>query len=560
MQNVDEKYILDNFDAAIKNGHIKPFFQPIIRGLTCEVCAAETLARWDDPVEGLLAPYLFIDVLERRRLIHKLDLKMIDNICRGYVELTGRGMIPLPLSINLSRLDFQQKDIFEQITAIFEKYNVPKGAVHLEITESVMLDNVENFRPLFNRFKEAGFEMWLDDFGSGYTSLNVLKDYDFDVLKIDMKFLSSIDTRSRMLISSVINMAKKMCIHTLAEGVETEEQVTFLRSIGCELLQGYYYAKPMCADDFESFLRARNIVKESPRERAYHKRAGFLNLLSTSPFNEFDNSDEYGKFGFEDNQFPIMIMELNDKKIRFLYVGKSYYNEMAKIGLYDLDEMSALVNDRTKPFYYDTVRQIELSAQAEGIVKKDYMIGDICYTFTTRFLSRTADKIMVAASMQVFGSEGIENRFEDINKFGRSLFYNFERVVMLYPDRDNTKLIYANVGFQKAYGTVSLRRGTQEFAQAEVHENDKERYLDFMDLDTLYERIIAEDCAFVQQPFRLRMPDGKYRWRLVRITRIPTTDDTNCYMYSIQRMTAVDTKLVEEEISRDPEMFKRGKN
>ncbi|MBR6400151.1 MAG: EAL domain-containing protein [Firmicutes bacterium] len=558
MQNIDEKYILDNFDAAIKGGHIKPFFQPIIRSLTGEVCAAETLARWDDPIEGLLAPYLFIDVLERRRLIHKLDLKMIENICYGYTTLMSKGYTPLPFSVNLSRLDFEQKDIFEQIMAIFEKYNVPTSAVHLEITESVMLDNVENFRPIFNRFKEAGFEMWLDDFGSGYTSLNVLKDYEFDVLKIDMKFLSSIDSRSRLLIGSVINMSKKMGIHTLAEGVETKEQEEFLRSMGCELLQGYYYAKPMSPDDFENFFIEKKLKKENPREREYYKAAGLLNFLSTSPFDEFTNIDEYGGAGYEESQVPLQIWELCDGKLNLLYMGKSYSMESAKLGLYDEDEVIALVNDRTKPFYYDTIRQIELTAQSlTGIVRKDYMMGDICYSFTTKLLARTAHKIMVAVNLLVYGGEEIENRFEDISKYSRALFYNYENVSMVYPDSDSTKHIYLNTGFSKTYRTISLRRSIKVFTEAELHDDDKERYLDFMDLDTIYDRIIEDNCTFVQQPFRMRTPDGTYRWRLVRMTKIPTADGTNCYMYSIQRMPPVDVRVIEEEITKNPDMFKR---
>ena len=560
MQSVDEKYILDNFDAAIKNGHIKPFFQPIIRSLTGKVCAAETLARWDDPVEGLLAPYIFIDVLERRRLIHKLDLKMIENICFGYNYIKSKGWHPLPFSINLSRLDFEQKDIFEQITDIFKKYNVPTNAVHLEITESVMLDNVDNFRPIFDLFKRAGFEMWLDDFGSGYTSLNVLKDYNFDVLKVDMKFLSSIDTTSRMLISSVINMSKKLGIHTLAEGVETKEQVEFLRSIGCELLQGYYYAKPMSAPDFEHFLVEKNMIKEQHKEREYYKKAGLLNYLSTSPFDEFENHKDYGNYSFEAGQFPLSIIELNNRKLNFLYIGKSYCKEMEKLGIGDVEEMKLLVNDRTKPFYHDTLRQVELTVQAEGTIKKDYMIGDLCYSFTTRFLARTAEKIMVAVNLLVYGGEVIENRFEEINKYSRSLFYNFELVTMIYPDSDSSKPIYVNSGFQKVYGTVSLRRGIREFVSAEVYKEDMDRYLDFMDLDTIYDRIVEDNCSFVQQPFRLRTPDGRYRWRLVRMTRIPTSDGKNCYMYSIQRMPPVDIRVIESEIKVHPDMFKRNKS
>ncbi|MBQ9604070.1 MAG: EAL domain-containing protein, partial [Firmicutes bacterium] len=193
----NEKYILDNFETAVKNGYIKPFFQPIIRTLTGDICGAETLARWDDPDFGLLSPALFVDLLEKNGLISKLDLCIVESLCYGYDFLRKQGKKPMRFTVNLSRIDFDNGDFFEEITAVFKKYNVPPHAVCLEITESVTLDNTEEFRFLFDKFRSAGFEIWMDDFGSGYTSLNVLKDYEFDVLKIDMKFLSDINARSR---------------------------------------------------------------------------------------------------------------------------------------------------------------------------------------------------------------------------------------------------------------------------------------------------------------------------------------------------------------------------
>ena len=555
MYQIDEEFIIKNFETAIENNYVKPFFQPIIRSLTGEICAAETLARWEDPDKGLLAPYMFIDVLEKKHLIHKLDLKMLEDVCRGYARFREKGISPLPFSVNLSRLDFEENDIFERITGILKKYNVPASAVHLEITESVMLDKVESFRIVFNCFKAAGFEMWLDDFGSGYTSLNVLKDYDFDVLKVDMKFLSSADARAKMLVASVINMAKTLGVHTLAEGVETAEQFDFLKSIGCEMVQGYYYSKPLDKRGFMEYIDKSGISVENPRERDYYKSASMLNTLSPDPLGDYKNNTS--NYLFEAGQTSVALMEMSGNKFNFIYASSEYLKESEKLGLSDLKEISELVNDRTKPFYYDTQRQVQTTAQTNEVVRKDYMFGDICYSFSTKFLAKTADKIMVAMSIKVFGDNGIESRFEEINKYGRSLFYNFERVTMIYPESDSSKLIYANTAFSKVYGTVSLRRGTIEFAMNEVYAEDKERYLDFMDLRTLYDRIVKDNCSFVQQPFRLKTPEGGYRWRLVRITRIPTADNSPCYMYSIQRMPPVDIAVIEEKIKEDPDMFKR---
>ncbi|MCR5599436.1 MAG: EAL domain-containing protein [Ruminococcus sp.] len=197
MQHIDEQFILKNFDSALKKGHVRAFYQPVIRTLTEQICSVEALARWQDPEMGLLSPYLFISVLEKNRLIHKLDLSILENICITYNEMREKGLPLHPFSINLSRLDFNEMDMLGAISDTLKKYNVPSKAIHIEITESVMLDNTAYFRRIFDSFHEAGFAIFMDDFGSGYSSLNVLKDYSFDVLKIDMRFLSDIGLRSK---------------------------------------------------------------------------------------------------------------------------------------------------------------------------------------------------------------------------------------------------------------------------------------------------------------------------------------------------------------------------
>lgn len=556
---VSEKFILDNFENALEKDHIKTYFQPMVRTLTGKICCAETLARWVDPEIGMIPPDAFIGILEEHRLIHKLDLKMAENICKGYALLALQGYEPLPFSLNMSRLDFEENDIFEQLTTVFKKYNVPTNAVRLEITESVAIENTEWFREIFDRFHNAGFDIWMDDFGSGYTSLNVLKDYEFDLLKIDMKFLSSIDPRSKKLIAIVVSAAKSFGVHILAEGVETAEQVAFLKEIGCEILQGYYFARPMSADDLKKYIREGKRPVEKLKERRYMNAAGLLNPLSSDPFNEY-RGDAPGRASHCEaeigSQFPLALLELADDRFIFKYMNKAYINEMKKMGLYDIEAMKKLVNDRTKPYFHDTKKQMELTAQIEGVMHKDYVIGDICYSFSTKFIAKTADKLMVAVTMHVFGSDGIDNRYEDINNYSPTLFYNFELVNIMHPDTDSAKQIYSNIGFKKVYGTVSLRKGILEFAEEIVHSDDRQRYLDFMDFKTMRERILQDGCSFVQQPFRIKSPDGSYIWRLVRITHIPTVAGL-CYMYSMQKMPPVDINVIESKIKEDPDMFKR---
>ena len=141
MLHMDEQFIVENFDSAIINGSIRAYYQPVIRTLTGKICSVEALARWQDPVMGLLSPFLFISVLEKYKMIHKLDLYMLENICITYNEMRKKGLPLHPFSINLSRLDFDEVDMLKVISDILRKYDVPSKAIHIEITESVMLDN-----------------------------------------------------------------------------------------------------------------------------------------------------------------------------------------------------------------------------------------------------------------------------------------------------------------------------------------------------------------------------------------------------------------------------------
>ena len=164
------------FDNAIKNGYIVPFFQHLTRTITGKVCAAETLARWIDPNEGLISPNDFIPLLEENKLIYKLDLAMIENVCKFYNENKTKNIC---FSINISRLDFESVDMFKLIDDIMNKYNVPRNVIHLEITESIMFDSRLDINQLFEKFHNSGYEIWIDDFGSGFSSLHVLRDYKF---------------------------------------------------------------------------------------------------------------------------------------------------------------------------------------------------------------------------------------------------------------------------------------------------------------------------------------------------------------------------------------------
>ena len=247
-------YIVNNIDNAIEKGYIKVFYQPIVLTENAEICGFEALARWQDPNYGLLSPASFIEILEEYRQIYKLDQYIIESVCKDYREAIENSQPFAPVSLNFSRLDFELCDIVGFLCDTIEKYNVPKEYIDVEITESALTDQQEFLPNAIKKLREVGCKVWLDDFGSGYSSLNVLKDYHFDVLKIDMKFLSSFSNneKTRPILNNIVSLTKQLDMLSLTEGVETKEQFDFLASIGCNRAQGYLFSKPLPIDDIRA--------------------------------------------------------------------------------------------------------------------------------------------------------------------------------------------------------------------------------------------------------------------------------------------------------------------
>ena len=256
------QYVIHNVDKACENGWLQPYYQPVVYSDSGELCGAEALVRWIDPKYGFLSPGMFVPTLESVKLIHKVDAYLVERVCQDLRKTMDAGLPAVPVSINFSRHDFECMDAIGHLEKVVKKYNIPKEMLHVEITESAMMDNVATLLDASHRLKKAGYALWLDDFGSGYSSLNVLKDFEFDVMKIDMVFLKNFEKseKAKPLIESIVQMANKMGMRTLTEGVETDEQSSFLRSVKCERLQGYLFGKPIPYDDFINKIKTKEFT------------------------------------------------------------------------------------------------------------------------------------------------------------------------------------------------------------------------------------------------------------------------------------------------------------
>lgn len=250
-----EQFIINNIDEAILNEEIKVYFQPKYDLMEDNVCGAEALVRWIHPERGMISPADFVLALENNGLITKLDKFIWERTAKYISKWRSEGITPYPVSINISKVDLLENDLPEYLESLVRKYSIPHNLFELEITESAYVDSRIDVISILKKFKSKGFTILMDDFGSGYSSLNTLREFPIDILKIDLKFLSGFDNskeseKGKTIVESIVSMAKHLNLKVVVEGTETIEQVEFCKSIGCEMAQGYFFSKPINAEDY----------------------------------------------------------------------------------------------------------------------------------------------------------------------------------------------------------------------------------------------------------------------------------------------------------------------
>lgn len=251
-QLVYEKNIVSEFDHAIAGGQFQMYLQPLVRA-DGTVKGAEALARWNHPAQGLILPLNFISVVEKTGLIIRLDEFMWEHAARKLQEWKACGREDMTISVNISARDFYYADLYKIFMELVERYEISPAALNIEITETALMSDIDRHMETLKKLHDQGFVIEVDDFGSGYSSLNMLKDIPADVLKIDMLFLRETEheSRSRVILQSVISMAKQLGMDVITEGVETKKQLDALTAMGCELFQGFYFSKPVTAEEFD---------------------------------------------------------------------------------------------------------------------------------------------------------------------------------------------------------------------------------------------------------------------------------------------------------------------
>lgn len=255
-QMVMEQKIVNAMESAIENKEFMLFLQPKYELQGEQMIGAEALVRWNSSKDGFISPGDFIPVFEKNGFVYDVDKFIWEESCRYLQKWIQEGRQVKPISVNVSRVDLYDPKLVQYLVNLRERYGIPHDLLELEITESAYTEDPEQIINMTTKLREAGFLILMDDFGSGYSSLNMLKEIHIDVLKLDMGFLKSSDHSARggNILSAIMQMAHSLKMQTIAEGVETKEQVEFLKSIGCQWVQGFYYSRPIPADEYEKLL------------------------------------------------------------------------------------------------------------------------------------------------------------------------------------------------------------------------------------------------------------------------------------------------------------------
>ena len=397
-------HVLENLDRALGEGWVRPHYQPVVRSATGVVCGEEALARWEDPAYGQLSPAQFVPVLEDAGLMFKLDLHMVDCVLADMERKRAAGIGLVPVSINFSRGDLLKFNIAQELAARASAAGLDHALLTVEITESLASSDPELLQSQIAALHAEGFEVWMDDFGSGLSSLNTIENFDFDLLKLDMGFLRGNHVeKAHIIIAQVIQMASRMGMEVLAEGVETRDQAEFLSSVGCGILQGYFYGKPQRLEELLRMQHAGELMAREPiAEGPYWRAVSVLNLDDLSVTGVARGFD-----GEPMSEFPAGIVECRGGSWTLLRANRAYQRFLVSVGMLDLNAdrlAAASLDGRIDPEFMAAAQRCSESGSWERVASKVELGSGFQFYVVPIALAHGASSFMVVGVPTMLGS------------------------------------------------------------------------------------------------------------------------------------------------------------
>ncbi|MBQ7677551.1 MAG: GGDEF domain-containing protein, partial [Lachnospiraceae bacterium] len=477
------------------------------------LCGYEALSRWDDPEYGLLLPEEFLPTLVEARQIHRLDCYMIRHVCRDIRAFIDAGKTAVPVSLNLSRMDFEMEDMLAIVDTAVTGFGLQKEFLHFELSEGMLAEDREDMQKELVRFRDAGYLLGMDDFGGRNSTLHILKDMPFDTLKIDSAFIREFGEgyRARIILKNIMNMAKELGIQTMMGNIEDVAVMDFLREIGCEKTQGLLYGEPAPLDD----ERHEKLLPENDMERDYVDAIGRVNILSQSPLKTGWGNQEADASLV--NLLPIAIMEFNGKRFSFLMYNENFQKVFTPLG----------VDGDTDPEHVFNNEMLTFSTQVRAIAEQciytgteydqDFVTSDGFYRLMMRCVSYNVenDSGALVAVVERMSEDDPNERGERMDASLRFLYSLYSRVDIITGDGSDVKNVYIDTSrYDMPFVRGSLQDATPKFVKQNIYVEDQKKFNDFLDLSTIDERLNEVGGRYVVDYFRTRDAKGNYDWQM----------------------------------------------
>jgi EAL domain-containing protein (putative c-di-GMP-specific phosphodiesterase class I) len=457
------------------------YYQPIVRTTNGKVCSVEALARWDDPVLGMLSPAAFIPVLEDTGLIHKLDMCVVRQVLENLKSNKKLYNQNVPVSINFSRADFEACDLVKEICTLVDEAQIDRKFINIEITESMVGSDFDYMKGQIERFRSQGFQVWMDDFGSGYSSLEDLQSVKFDLIKFDMGFMRRLDDgeEGKIILKEMMKMATSLGIDTICEGVETERQVRFLQEIACSKLQGYYFMKPVPHEQIvEKYTVEIQNGFEDFDQSEYYETLGSVNLFDLSFLSNLDESVIKNTF----DTVPIGIMEINrsGEKVRYVRTNQSFRVFMKRAFGFDLSNPETeypVPKEGPGSSFMKAIEQCRNNGN-RAFVDEEVKDGSIARSFVRIIAENSVTGVEAVAIGVLSITEPNESTtYADI---ARALAADYYNLYVIDLDTNDYTEYYSKVGGEEM---TIVRHGKEFFESARrdtmtrIYEEDREPFL-----------------------------------------------------------------------------------
>lgn len=515
-----EQRISSEMNAALSQGQFCFYLQPIYSITTGEPESAEALVRWDHPERGVVPPADFIPLFERNGFITHLDAYLLESVCQYLTALLADGLNPMPISVNLSRLNLLNPKLSQDIIQVVERHQLPTRLIRFEITESAYTDHPEQLLAAVQALRQRGFEILMDDFGSGYSSLSMLKELPVDILKVDMRFLTDMENNGRAanVMASIIRMAKWLDITVVAEGVETSSQLEFLRSMGCDGVQGYFLAKPMPSAAFTKLLKNPASLRrqhQSDRER----------IISDFDLQTLWDSNQQVNILFSGMIGAIGLYEKAGDVLEVLRVNESYFEllgstpqtllnkERNVIATLDPGDRHKLLNACERAVKTHAVEQVQISCpHADGHM--------LWLDIKLRHLgSVNHHDLFYFALTDITRQKELERNYM-LYQYGSVILDAYNEVLELnYTDQLATSYSF---GGMTSYRTVTLSLETtlRSILEHRIHPEDREVLAQTLSRDAMVKNFERKLRHVVSLEVRTRHGDGPYHWTRITIHRM----------------------------------------